>query len=133
MSTTSLSTRQLPLDEHGFEAFYREHIGLIYHYVSRKVGNRQEAEDLTSSIFLKAVRLLQPEAGSERMRHWLMRVVRTTLIDYFYIHARAINSSLEALQAASWEGTAASDTQDRALEGRDALPSNYLLTRSATK
>lgn len=29
----------------------------------RKVGNRQEAEDLTSSIFLKAVRLLQPEAG----------------------------------------------------------------------
>jgi DNA-directed RNA polymerase specialized sigma24 family protein len=106
---------------------------LEHRYVYCKVGSQQVAEDLASSILLKAVCLLQPEAGAERMRHWLMRVVRTTLIDYFYIHARAINSSLEALQAASWEGTAASDTQDRALEGRDALPSNYLLTRSATK
>ena len=48
---------------HGFEAFYREQLGLIYRYVYRKVGNRQEAEDLTSSIFLKAVRLLQPDAA----------------------------------------------------------------------
>ena len=63
MITTSVSTRQLPLDEQRFEAFYRVHIALIYRYVSRKVGNRQEAEELTSSIFLKAVRLLQPEAG----------------------------------------------------------------------
>jgi RNA polymerase sigma-70 factor, ECF subfamily len=121
MSTTSLSTRQLPLDEHGFEAFYREHIGLIYRYVSRKVGNRQEAEDLTSSIFLKAVRLLQPEAGPERMRHWLMRVARTTLIDYWRAHARATSSSLEALQAACWEGPVERDPF-----GRDDRPTEYV-------
>jgi RNA polymerase sigma-70 factor (ECF subfamily) len=58
MSTTSLSIRHPALDAQGFEAFYREQLGLIYCYVYRKVGNRQEAEDLTSSIFLKAVRLL---------------------------------------------------------------------------
>jgi RNA polymerase sigma-70 factor (ECF subfamily) len=109
MIITSVSNRQFPLDEQRFEAFYRENIGLIYRYVSRKVGNRQEAEDLTSSIFLKAVRLLQPEAGPERMHHWLMRVMRTTLIDYWRVHARASGSSLEALQAAGWEGPAECD------------------------
>jgi hypothetical protein len=54
--------RHPSLDAQVFEAFYREHLGLIYRYVYRKVGNQQEAEDLTSSIFLKAVRSLQQEA-----------------------------------------------------------------------
>jgi RNA polymerase sigma-70 factor (ECF subfamily) len=109
MSTTSLSTRHAALDAQGLEAFYCEQLGLIYRYVYRKVGNRQEAEDLTSAILLKAVRLLQPEAGPERMRHWLLRVARTTLIDYWRAHARAISSSLEALRAAGWEGPAERD------------------------
>ena len=109
MSTTCLSIRQLPLDAQGWEEFYSEQFGLIYRYVYRKVGNRQEAEDLTSSIFLKAVRLLQPEGGPERMGHWLLRVARTTLIDYRRTHARVPNSSLEVLQAAGWEGPAERD------------------------
>jgi RNA polymerase sigma-70 factor, ECF subfamily len=109
MSTTSLSIRLPALDAQGFEAFYREQLGLVYHYVYRKVGNRQEAEDLTSSIFLKAVRLLQPEGGPERMGHWLVRVARTTLIDYWRTHSRVTCSSLEALQEAGWEGPAQRD------------------------
>jgi RNA polymerase sigma-70 factor, ECF subfamily len=110
MSTTSLSIRHPALDALGFEAFYREQLGLIYRYVYRKVGNRQEAEDLTSSIFLKAVRLLRPEGGPERMGHWLVRVTRTTLIDYWRTRARGTNSSLEALQEAGWEGPAVIDS-----------------------
>ena len=109
MSTTCLSTRQLPLDAQGWEAFYREQLGLIYRYVYRKVDNRQEAEDLTSSILLKAVRLLQPEGGPERMGHWLLRVARTTLIDYWRSNARATSSSLEVLQEGGWEGPAERD------------------------
>jgi len=109
VSTTCLSTRYTLLDAQGFEALYREQLGLIYRSVYRKVGNRQEAEDLTSSIFLKAVRGLRQEAGPERMRHWLSRVVRTTLIDYWRTHARVTHSSLEALQEAGWEGPAERD------------------------
>ena len=89
--------------------FYREQLGLIYRTVYRKVGNRQEAEDLTSSILLKAVRLLRPEAGPELMGHWLMLVARTTLIDYWRGRARVKSSSLEALQEVGWEGPAESD------------------------
>jgi RNA polymerase sigma-70 factor, ECF subfamily len=106
MSTTSLSTKHPVCETQELEAFYREQLGLIYLTVYRKLGNRQEAEDVTSSILLKAVRLLQPEAGPESMGHWLMRVARTTLIDYWRSHSRVITSSLEALQAAGWEGPA---------------------------
>jgi RNA polymerase sigma-70 factor (ECF subfamily) len=109
LSTTSLSIRHPSLDAQALEAFYREQLGLIYRYVYRKVGNRQEAEDLTSSIFLKAVRLLRPEGGPERMGHWLVRVARTTIIDYWRSHARATSSSLESLQEAGWEGPAERD------------------------
>ncbi len=109
MSTTSLSIRRPSLDAQALEAFYREQLGLICRYVYRKVGNRQEAEDLTSSILLKAVRLLQPEGGPERMGHWLIRVAQTTIIDYWRSHARATSSSLEALQEAGWDGPAERD------------------------
>ena len=109
MSTVSLSTRHPPLDAQGLEALYCEQLGLIYRYVYSKVGNRQEAEDLTSAIFLKAVRSLPLEGGSERMGRWLWRVVRTTIIDYWRAQARATSSSLEVLQEAGWEGPAERD------------------------
>lgn len=118
MSSTFLSTRHPSLDEQGLELWYGEQLGLIYRYVYRKVGNRQEAEDLTSSIFLKAARSLQPEAGPERMGHWLLRVARTTIIDYWRAHARPTSSSLEVLQEVGWEGPAERDPFG--LEGRSA-------------
>ena len=119
MSTASLATKQHAQQPLGLEAFYREQLVLIYRIVYRKVGNRQDAEDLTSSILLKAVRLLNREAGTERMGHWLMRVVRTTLIDYWRNHARVSSISLKALQEVGWEGPAERDpfgVDDRSTE-----------------
>lgn len=69
MSATYLAPEQM-LDEQDWEAFYREQFRLVYHYVYRKVDNRQEAEDHTSAIFLKAVRGLQQERGVQSMHHW---------------------------------------------------------------
>ena len=46
-----------------FQTFYQENLGLIYRYVYSKVGNREEAEDLTSRIFMKAVRGVDTERG----------------------------------------------------------------------
>jgi len=97
------------LDEQRFEAFYRKQFGLVYRSVYGKVGHRQEAEDLTSTIFLKAVRALQLEADPERMNHWLSRVARTTLIDYWRASSRELGSSLDVLQEAGWEGPAERD------------------------
>lgn len=91
-------------DVKDFQTLYRDNLGLIYHYVLSKVGNRQEAEDLTSQIFLKAVRGLDLTCDPHRQRSWLVRVARTTLADYWRSSYRKAARSLDELLEAGWEG-----------------------------
>ena len=44
------------LNVHDLQTMYQENLGPIYRYVYHKIRNREEAEDLTSQIFLKAIR-----------------------------------------------------------------------------
>jgi len=92
------------MDAGDFQSFYQENLGLIYRFVYSKVGNRQEAEDLTSQIFLKVVRSLDLKRDPRSMRTWLFRVARTTIADYWRIHYRGTTSSLDDLLEAGWEG-----------------------------
>ena len=92
------------MDAEHFLTFYQDNLGLVYRYVSSKVGNRQEAEDLTSQIFLKVVRGLDLKRDPRSLRPWLLRVARTTIADYWRIHYRGTASSLDELLEAGWEG-----------------------------
>ena len=92
------------MDAENFLTFYQENLGLIYHYVYSKVGNHQEAEDLTSQIFLKVVRSLDLKRDPRSVHTWLFRVARTTIADYWRIHYRGTTSSLDDLLEAGWEG-----------------------------
>ena len=92
------------MDAGDFQTFYQENLGLIYHYVYGRVGNYQEAEDLTSHIFLKVVRGLDLKRDPCSLRTWLFRVVRTTIADYWRIHYRGTTRSLEDLLEAGWQG-----------------------------
>src|SRR5260370_10456212 len=87
------------------EPLYQEHLDPIYRYVYRHVRNREAADDLTSQIFLKAVRSLDLEQSVPSSTAWLFRVARTTTADYWRAHyRRAATHSLEALVEAGWEG-----------------------------
>ncbi len=100
---------RIPRGEEGvqeFQTFYQENLGLIYRYVYSKVGNREEAEDLTSQIFIKAIRGVDTERGPQSMQKWLFQVARTTIADYWRRHYRVAVSSLEELLEAGWEGPA---------------------------
>jgi DNA-directed RNA polymerase specialized sigma24 family protein len=50
------------------EFFSQEHLHLIYRYVYSYVRNQQEAEDLTSQIFLNALRHLDPERSAQQQQ-----------------------------------------------------------------
>ncbi len=115
-----------------FQTFYQENLGLIYRYVYSKVGNREEAEDLTSQIFMKAVRGVDTERGSQSMQKWLFQVARTTIADYWRAHYRVSVNSLEELLDAGWEGPV--DEEPAAMNGKpedrvhrilQALPEHY--------
>ena len=87
-----------------FQHLYQENLGPIYRYIYSKVRNREEAEDLTSQVFLKAVRSLDLMRDPLSTRTWLFQVARTTIVDYWRIRYRGAASSLEDLLETGWEG-----------------------------
>src|SRR5919109_5633255 len=62
---------------------FRENAARIYRFIYAKVGNREAAEDLTSQVFLKAVRWLAQDRSADSIRAWLYTVARGTIADYW--------------------------------------------------
>jgi len=87
-----------------FLTLYQENLARVYHFVYIKVKNREVAEDLTSQIFLKAVRHLDSQRSSQSIRSWLLRVASTTVVDYWRAFYRTPTSSLDVLLEVGWEG-----------------------------
>lgn len=115
-----------------FQAFYQENVGLIYRFVYGKVGNREEAEDLTSHIFMKAVRSMDSDRGMLSMQKWLFQVARTTIADYWRSYYRISARSLEQMLDEGWEGPAQADLavgqnrpDERVRVILQALPEHY--------
>ena len=127
-----LASEQTMTNRQDFQTLYQENLNLIYRYVYSKVGNREEAEDLTSQIFIKAIRLVHTERGSLSVQKWLFQVARTTIADFWRARYRISTSSLEALLDSGWEGPVQSEAVEihtspveqvqRLLQ---ALPENY--------
>ena len=115
-----------------FQTFYQENLGQIYRFVYSKVGNREEAEDLTSQIFMIAVRGVNTERGAQSMQRWLFQVARTTIADYWRVHYRISTSSLDQLLEIGWEGPTdkepavmSSTPTERVHRILQALPEHY--------
>jgi RNA polymerase sigma-70 factor, ECF subfamily len=105
-----------PLERQAFQSLYRENLGPIYRYVFSKVRNCEEAEDLTSHIFIKAVRHIDHAYNPQSVRSWLFQVAHTTIADYWRAFYRSATSSLDALVDAGWEGPAEYEDGDRLFE-----------------
>ena len=73
------------------QSFYRENLGPIYRFVYNKVRNREEAEDLTAQIFIKAVRHIDHAYNPHSSRTWLFQVARTTIADYWRAYLSSID------------------------------------------
>lgn len=73
-------TRRGPLD---LEQVYAEYLDPIYRFLYTRVGNREDAEDLTSQVFLKAFRQLDVARADRSIASWLFTVARTVLADHW--------------------------------------------------
>jgi RNA polymerase sigma-70 factor (ECF subfamily) len=115
----------MPQDSEALQSLYQEYLGPIYRYVYGKVGNREEAEDLTSQVFIKVVSGLDFTRNPQSTRSWLFQVVRTTIADYWRAYYRTATSSLEALVESGWEGPTGREFEDdaRLFESSCALDS----------
>jgi RNA polymerase sigma-70 factor, ECF subfamily len=88
------------------QQYYEENLAAVYRFVYSKVGNREEAEDITSQVFIKAVRTLDQARPTESVQSWLFQVARTTVADHWRRFYRLRVNSLDDLLEAGWEGPA---------------------------
>ena len=66
-----------------FTAIYETHIGRVYGFVFSQVSNREEAEDLTSQVFLKVYNSLSRFEGRGSLEGWLFQIARVTVNDHW--------------------------------------------------
>lgn len=66
-----------------FISLYRRTVGMVYAFIFSKVGSREEAEDLTSQVFLAALRNYGRFEGRGRVENWLLQIARVTIADHW--------------------------------------------------
>jgi RNA polymerase sigma-70 factor, ECF subfamily len=67
----------------GWEAIYEDNVGRIHRLMYAKTGNRADAEDLTSQVFLTALRSLRTTATVGEVRAYLLATARTVLAGHW--------------------------------------------------
>jgi RNA polymerase sigma factor (sigma-70 family) len=78
---------------------YHANAADLQRFISSKVGDPTLAEDLTSTVFLKALRWLREDQSSESARSWLYATARTTIVDYWQAQSPYEMHSLSGLEA----------------------------------
>jgi RNA polymerase sigma-70 factor (ECF subfamily) len=74
-----------------FALLYDRHVTSVYRYLLARVGNVQDAEDLTSQTFLEALESLPRYRGTGDFRAWLFRIARNKSIDHYRKHRRDVS------------------------------------------
>ena len=69
---------------------YQTHVTAIYQYVYSRVGNRPDAEDLTSQVYMKATRDMRNDVSIAQLRSWLYRVALFGQVCFYALGALGI-------------------------------------------
>lgn len=84
-------------DKEVFIKVYDDFAADIYRFVYFKVGDEEEAKDLTSMIFLKTWNHIQNKTltSADTLRALLYKVARTSIVDYYRETGNKLESSLD--------------------------------------
>ena len=89
-SRVSAPPRRIPLEQPpDLEEVFSRYLDPVYRFVYSRVGNREDAEDLTSEVFLKASRQLDSSRSEASVAQWLFTVARTVLADHWRRYYRS--------------------------------------------
>ncbi|MGH2450214.1 MAG: RNA polymerase sigma factor [Candidatus Limnocylindria bacterium] len=76
-----LARRAAAGDASAFGVLYDRHYAAVYRYAFLRVRDRMEAEDVTSDVFLRALRSLHRYEPRAPFAAWLVRIARNAIID----------------------------------------------------
>ena len=112
-----------------WESIYRETVVPVYRFIYARVGNRADAEDLTTQVFIRALPRLRLPAAVEEVRAYLYATARTVLADHWRNHYDVQVAELDEAFIASAprdeDPAHAEAGARRANELLAALPENY--------
>jgi len=80
---------------------YDKYVEQIYRFIFFKVGNREDAEDITSQVFIKAANSLDVTQIAQAQMAWLYQVARTTISDHWRGYYKGVTSSLDEMEESS--------------------------------
>src|SRR5215472_8197450 len=84
------------LDPSRFGELYEEHFYRVYGYIARRVGNRDQAEDLTADVFREALAGLGKfEWRGVPFAVWLLKIASRTIADHFHRSGREAGTPAE--------------------------------------
>jgi len=112
-----------------FATVYEAYVDRIYSFVFSHVGNHEDAEDITSQVFIKTYKSLDKFAGRGSLESWLFQIARNAIADFWREHYK-----LPAVPLADGWDLASSDDipaldqtarEERVKHLLDRLPENY--------
>lgn len=74
------------LDAESFARLYDRYVTAIYRFVLLKLPSTQDAEDITSEVFLKTWNYLQEHHEVREIRALLYRIARNAIADWYRLH-----------------------------------------------
>lgn len=83
-------------DQEAFTELYELYFNRIYRYITLKIGDRYEAEDMTQQVFLKALKSITSYKYREvPFSAWLYRIAHNQIVDYLRQRSRRPTAPLE--------------------------------------
>jgi RNA polymerase sigma-70 factor (ECF subfamily) len=77
----ALAVRASKGESAAFGLLYDKHVAAIYRYVYYRVRDDAEAEDLTSDVFMRALKAMPRYEPRQAFLAWLYRIARNAVID----------------------------------------------------
>jgi RNA polymerase sigma-70 factor (ECF subfamily) len=88
-----------------------EELSSVFAFIFRRVGNRQDAEDLTQEVAMRALPRLRDGRGPAAVRTYLFTTARTVLADFWRIR---LGQPVDELLEDAWREVEASEAPETA-------------------
>ena len=118
--------RAVPNDGYpDWEAVYQDNAAWVYRTLFARVGNRADAEDLTTEVFLAALRPLRLTASVGEVRAYLRATARTVLAAHWRETLGREITSIDDIEQPPESEEAISTAPQRVAHVLERLPDNY--------
>ena len=92
----SLVRRAQQRDEEAFAQLYEEHFNKIYRYVTLRIGDQVEAEDITQQVFIKALQSISSfKWKGIPFSAWLFRIAHNQVVDHLRKKGKRVTEPLD--------------------------------------